>query len=130
MFDTVQILVDAIRQLGPVGLAAAAVGGFATETGAELFRQTKTFLMRKLAGNLSATNALEALAENPHNRIAETELIHALRHELDAAQITEEAKQLSASLDTYWKTDAGRQVIAKNYIERLDAQPGSIINFS
>ena len=130
MFDTVQILVDAIRQLGPVGLTAAAVGGFATETGAELFRQTKTFLMRTLAGDLSATKALEALSEYPHNRMAETELIHALRHELENPQIAKEAKQLSASLETYWKTDTGRQVIAKNYIERLDAQSGSTINFS
>ena len=130
MLDTAQILVDAVRQLGPVGIAAAAVGGFATETGAELFRQTKSFLTRMLANDSSAIEVLEELSLNPHNRIAEDELIYNLRHKVDITQFKQEAKQLASEINKYWKTDAGRKINAKNYIERLEAQPGSTINIS
>ncbi len=130
MLDTIQILVDAIRQLGPTGLAVAAVGGFATESGAELFRQTKLFLTRMLANDSSTIEALGKLSLNPHDRIAKDALIYNLRHKTDITRFEEEAKQLSTELNKYWKTDAGRQINAKNYIERLEAHPGSTINIS
>lgn len=126
--DIVQILIETIKQLGPVGLTAAAISGVAQESGTEIFKQVKNFFV-KYKNNEEVINDVNLLSEQPHNKVIENKIQKYLEDILNDNKAMLEAENIALLINEYSK-DNNRVINTKNYIETLNAQPSSTINIS
>ncbi len=128
--DISQTIIEAIKQLGPVGLSAAVMTGVAQETGAEIFRQIKEFVFRYTENNATTRENFELLSNAPNNRIIASELQSEISDIiLHNPEAQDESKKIVLLINEYSK-NTGRTITAKNYIETLTAQPSSTIKIS
>jgi len=127
--EVVQILIEAVKQLGTVGLTAAALSGVAQESGAEIFKQVKQFFIKYKGNNEDIVDYIEILSKEPHNIVIENKIQEYLRELFIDKEAMQEAQNIVLSIDEYSKNN-NRIINTKNYIETLNAQGSSTINIS